>query len=62
MVYTALLQTKHVDIDIGKSCRTKKNLPHATTLDVRDHCLCLAARRAGRALARRFDLAILAEL
>jgi DNA-binding MarR family transcriptional regulator len=28
---------------------------HATTLHVRDHCLCLAAQRAARALARRFD-------
>jgi DNA-binding MarR family transcriptional regulator len=28
-----------------------------TTLHVRDHCLCLAAQRAARALARRFDLA-----
>lgn len=26
-----------------------------TTLHVRDHCLCLHAQRAGRALARRFD-------
>ena len=26
-----------------------------TTLHVRDHCLCLAAQRAARALARRFD-------
>ncbi|RAL20105.1 MarR family transcriptional regulator [Lujinxingia litoralis] len=36
----------------------KKNLPHATTLHVRDHCLCLAAQRANRALARRFDEAL----
>ena len=27
----------------------------ATTLHVRDHCLCLATQRAARALARRFD-------
>jgi DNA-binding MarR family transcriptional regulator len=26
-----------------------------TTIHVRDHCLCLHARRAARALARRFD-------
>ena len=26
-----------------------------TTLHVRDHCLCLAAQKAARALARRFD-------
>ena len=29
-----------------------------TTLFVRDHCLCLAAQRASRRLARRFDLAL----
>ena len=29
-----------------------------TTLYVRDHCLCLAAQRAARALARRFDEAL----
>lgn len=31
---------------------------YATTLHVRDHCLCLAAQRAARALARRFDEAL----
>jgi len=30
----------------------------ATTLHVRDHCLCLATQRAARALARRFDDAL----
>lgn len=29
-----------------------------TTLHVREHCLCLAAQRAARALARRFDEAL----
>lgn len=29
-----------------------------TTLHVRDHCLCLAAQRAARSLARRFDEAL----
>ena len=29
-----------------------------TTLHVRDHCLCLAAQRAARKLARRFDEAL----
>ena len=29
-----------------------------TTLHVRNHCLCLAAQRAARALARRFDEAL----
>lgn len=31
---------------------------HATTLHVRDNCLCLHAQRAARALARRFDQAL----
>ena len=30
---------------------------HATTLQVRDRCLCLHAQRVARALARRFDAA-----
>ncbi|MBU3078636.1 MarR family winged helix-turn-helix transcriptional regulator [Sphingomonas quercus] len=33
-------------------------VPFATTLEVRDHCLCLHAQRAARALARRFDVAL----
>lgn len=33
-------------------------VPYQTTLHVRDHCLCLAAQRAARALARRFDEAL----
>jgi DNA-binding MarR family transcriptional regulator len=32
-----------------------KPVPFATTLFVRDHCLCLAVQQAARALARRFD-------
>lgn len=32
-------------------------VPFATTLLVRDHCLCLHMQRAARALARRFDQA-----
>lgn len=31
------------------------SVPRETTLHVRDHCLCLHAQRAARALARRFD-------
>ena len=30
-------------------------VPFTTTLRVRDHCLCLHAQRAARALSRRFD-------
>ncbi len=37
---------------------TPGSLPHAVTLHVRDHCLCLHAQRAARALARRFDAAL----
>ncbi len=33
-------------------------VPFATTLEVRDGCLCLHAQRAARALARRFDEAL----
>jgi DNA-binding MarR family transcriptional regulator len=34
------------------------SVPFAATLHVRDHCLCLHAQRAARALARRFDAAL----
>lgn len=34
------------------------NASFATTLHVHDHCLCFAAQRAARALARRFDEAL----
>lgn len=33
-------------------------IPREKVLYVRDHCLCLAAQRAARALARRFDVAL----
>ena len=33
-------------------------LPFATTLEVRDTCLCLHLQRAARAVARRFDAAL----
>jgi DNA-binding MarR family transcriptional regulator len=33
-------------------------VPFETTLHIRDHCLCLHAQRAARALARRFDQAL----
>lgn len=37
---------------------TPADVPFETTLHVRDHCLCLAAQRTARALARRFDEAL----
>lgn len=37
---------------------SKPDVPFETTLHVRDHCLCLHAQRAARALARRFDEAL----
>jgi DNA-binding MarR family transcriptional regulator len=37
---------------------TSAGIPFATTVHVRDHCLCLAAQRAARTLARRFDEAL----
>lgn len=37
---------------------SSKSVPYATTLLVRDHCLCLAVQQAARALARRFDDAL----
>ncbi|GGE27897.1 DNA-binding transcriptional regulator, MarR family [Gemmobacter megaterium] len=37
---------------------TDDRLPMAVTLMVRDRCLCLAAQRAARSLARRFDTAL----
>jgi DNA-binding MarR family transcriptional regulator len=33
-------------------------IPYATTIHIKDTCLCLHAQRAARALARRFDLAL----
>lgn len=38
--------------------KTTAFVSHATTLHVRDTCLCLAAQRAARALARQFDVAL----
>lgn len=35
-----------------------KKIDYATTIEVRDACLCLHAQRAARALARRFDEAL----
>lgn len=35
-----------------------KPVPYATTIEIRDSCLCLHVQRAARALARRFDEAL----
>lgn len=35
-----------------------RRIPYETTAFIRDHCLCLHAQRAARALARRFDQAL----
>src|SRR5437763_17035155 len=37
---------------------SSEHLPFATTLEVRDTCLCLHLQRAARAVARRFDAAL----
>jgi DNA-binding MarR family transcriptional regulator len=34
------------------------DIPFATTLHIRDRCLCLQVQRAGRKIARRFDEAL----
>ncbi|MGF0536908.1 MarR family winged helix-turn-helix transcriptional regulator [Agrobacterium sp. ES01] len=36
---------------------SNESIPFSVTIHVRDHCLCLHAQRAARALARRFDKA-----
>lgn len=48
---------KKVDVNLV-SYMDGASLTFATALEVRDHCLCLAAQRAARALARRFDEAL----
>ena len=40
------------------SIEMRADLPLSVTIEVRDRCLCLATRRAARALARRFDAAL----
>jgi|SRR4051794_27547254 DNA-binding MarR family transcriptional regulator len=37
---------------------SSQHLPFATTIEVRDACLCLHLQRAARAVARRFDAAL----
>lgn len=43
---------------VGEPAETALAPSHATTLHIRDHCLCLATQRAARALSRRFDEAL----
>ena len=50
--------TFKVDINISGPVSKSEPVSFQTTLHVRDHCLCLAAQRAARALARRFDEAL----
>jgi DNA-binding MarR family transcriptional regulator len=40
---------------VSKTAANLHDVSYGTTLHVRDHCLCLAARRAARTLSRRFD-------
>jgi DNA-binding MarR family transcriptional regulator len=49
----------YVDINIVEwMSRAAVEVPFATTIRVRDCCLCLHVQRAARALARRFDEAL----
>lgn len=47
-----------VDINIYAAMPEDRQLPFATTLHVRDNCLCLHVQRAARAVARRYDEAL----
>ncbi len=47
----------NVDINMFVGMSNPRAVPFDATLHVRDHCLCLHAQRAARALARRFDQA-----
>ena len=48
----------YVDINISECMSRAEPVSLATTLRVRDCCLCLHVQRAARALARRFDEAL----
>jgi DNA-binding MarR family transcriptional regulator len=52
-----LTSMKYVDINLSSMSRAQA-VSFATTLRVRDCCLCLHVQRAARALARRFDEAL----
>jgi DNA-binding MarR family transcriptional regulator len=47
--------TLWADINIYVAMSRQSEVTREITLHVRDHCLCLYAQRAARALARRFD-------
>jgi len=49
------VSSPELDPKSGNKGEGRNRLPYATTLLVRDHCLCLHVQRAARALARRFD-------
>lgn len=49
----------YVDINIDGHMSRAEPVSFQTTLWVRDNCLCLHVQRAARALARRFDQALL---
>jgi DNA-binding MarR family transcriptional regulator len=50
--YAAIKLDKYVDVNIHAFMT---DVPFATTLEVRDACLCMHVQRAARALARHFD-------
>ena len=49
---------KQVDVNVNSAMVPLSDPPFATTLLVRDACLCLHVQRAARALARRYDEAL----
>jgi DNA-binding MarR family transcriptional regulator len=49
---------EYVDINLAERMSRGEPVSFATTLRVRDCCLCLHVQRAARALARRFDEAL----
>jgi len=49
---------KEVDVNVNSLMPASVDLPFATTLFVRDSCLCLHVQRAARAMARRYDEAL----
>jgi len=53
-----LTSIDYVDINISGCMSRAEPVSFATTLRVRDSCLCLHVQRAARALGRRFDEAL----